>query len=478
MKKERLKHIRSLLLMAGFLWGMTACKKDTFNTDGLFAYTPAGTVSADTWKQDYVMARSGIFPVNKAGFPVLLTRAFKSDVQVTARIDTSLIATYDSINNITSARPQPGTFVLSGTGSVTIKAGQTTSADSIVVMITDPAKIDPSRVYTVPVVLNIPEDGVPLSSNRKTMFVRVAFKTINVGLNGYQSGNTIPLTINRTPAGDVFTPQQAQFGATLNTKFSANLSVGVTVDNTLIDAYNTSNKTSAVAFPAGTYNLLQQLVNIPAGAVTSTDTFNVAPLNSGAFTPGKTYLLPIRIKDEGPVAADPKNNAVYVSLTVKLQNIDPANGKVTGNQVARTGWNAIVSSTESYYSQASAAAAFDGDYATGWQSKVFGDNTPVFTLDMGSAHSVKGFSFTPMYWNFYGSTYISAPTTMTVYSSTDGVNWTAQGDFSGTAPQGSTTNPDFRYIKFYQSVDGRYFRFVVTKYSGYAAGLGELQAFE
>ncbi|SUJ26766.1 F5/8 type C domain [Sphingobacterium spiritivorum] len=67
---------------------------------------------------------------------------------------------------------------------------------------------------------------------------------------------------------------------------------------------------------------------------------------------------------------------------------------------------------------------------------------------------------------------------MRVASSNDGINWTLQGSYTGSMPYGTATNPELRNVSFYAPVQARYFRFTITGYGDYAAGFGELNAFE
>ncbi len=477
MKRIELINIVSLLLLL-VIMSTFSCKKDVINKDGLFVYAPAGKITYDTWKDTYLVTRNGVQSQSSAGFPVLLTRPFSNDVQVIARIDTSLIASYDSINKTVSPRFNTDIFGFAGTGTVTIKAGKTVSADSITIRITDNSKVDFDKSYIIPVVLSSPGNEVPVSNNRQTMFVNISFTKINTSLSGFTGGNNIPVIINRTPDGDAVSPDIAAFQATINTVFPDNLDVNIVQDNTLIEGYNAANGTACIPFPANAYTILQQKVSIPANALASKDSFKIQVSKPQAFEPGKTYLLPFQIKDEGPVAPSEKNKVMYITLTVKSQIIDPANGTVTVTTINRAGWKGTANSTDNNYSNGVPADVFDNNYATGWQSALFPNQPPDFVIDMGNVHTIKGFSFTPLYWSFFGSAYISDATSIALYSSTDGVNWFAQGDYNGTALTGTADKPDTRFIKCYQPIKARYFKFTVLKYSNYAAGFGELNAFE
>lgn len=65
---------------------------------------------------------------------------------------------------------------------------------------------------------------------------------------------------------------------------------------------------------------------------------------------------------------------------------------------------------------------------------------------------------------------------MEVFSSTDGVLWNSEGIYSGniTSSSSSATNPELKTIKFYSSVNGRFFRFHILTSSSNYTRVGEV----
>ncbi|MGJ1285833.1 BT_3987 domain-containing protein [Sphingobacterium spiritivorum] len=459
---------------------LTACKKELDNPSELFLYVPSGSLSYNSSTVSYAIARGKIFEGTGIAFPVLLTRAFGQDVQVTATIDTSLLAEYDRINKTKSPEIPAGAFLLKNNGQIRIPAGQERSADSVQLSFGDgAANLDFTKQYVVPIRLISTNANVPLSTNRQVMYMRVTFNRIMTQLSDVPTNRLIPIIINRTPSGDVI-KGNLNISAAVNTAFSQNLSVALQARPDLLAGYNQTNQTNYLAFPANTFTFNPASVSISGGSLKATMLLSLVLSNSKAFEPGKSYLLPVGIADEGLVAPHETQGVAYYSVDVQIQNINPDNPTPSGTRVDRSGWTAIASSTDTDYAPGEPELAFDNDAATGWQSEfTFGTQPAVqFTIDMHNQKSIRGFTFTPKYWSFFGSDFISAVTKMEVASSNDGINWTPQGSYAGSMPNGTAANPELRNVSFYAPIQARYFRFNITGYGVFAAGFGELNAFE
>jgi len=475
-------------LRASFVRGMSwtvlicaisSCSKDNVSApQDLIIYMPTGA-GFNTADASYVTARNNVLAGAGTAFPVLLTRAFDQEVQVTATIDTALLSAYDLANKTQSPAFPAGAFVLANNGQVRIPAGQERSVDSLRITLGQTGDLDLSKQYVVPIRLASTNSSLPLSSNRQVMYLRVRFNRITTQLNGVPANRVVPVIINRTPNGDVISGN-LNVTAAVNTAFGQSLTVGLRERQDLLARYNQANQTNYVAFPANSFAFTPATVSIASGTLNAAAAFVMALRNTTAFVPGRSYLLPVGIADEGPVPPHETLGLAYLTVEVQLQNINPANPAPTGNRIDRTGWTATASSTDTQYAQGAPALAFDNNAATGWHSEfAFGTKPAVtFTVDMQSQKNIRGFTFTPRYWDYFGSGYISAVTAMRVATSSDGVNWTVQGSYTGSKPGGSATNPELRNVSFYTPVQTRYFRFTMTGYGEYAAGFGELNAFE
>lgn len=457
---------KNILAFAALTYfAFTACNKETVNTKDLQIYLPSGSVTFNTSNTSFLISRNRLL-AGSFSVPVLLTRPFTQDVQVKATIDTGLLAAYDLMNKVTSLRPPAGAFQLGNNGMVNIKAGASSSADSIQLVIADLTKADPKKVYTVPVTLATAEGEAPTSENRKSMFINVSFQTISVAVSAFAGGNLVPVVISRTVEGDKFAAPA--FRATINTPMPTDHKVSVVADDALVEAYNTKNGTSFLPFPAQSWSALQTSVTIPARAVVSADSFRIGLTNPAAYELDKKYLLPFSIKDEGAIEPNAAENIVYLSLSVKRQNIDPLNSGLAGTTINRTGWSVTAGAANI----GAAAAAIDGKNETSW----FTSGLSWLRIDMGAAKTVKGFSIVPNY--MYGTNYNFLE--MDVQSSDDGVTWKDQGSYTGSLPAtGSTAaSPDIKTVRFITPVAARYFRFNVTKNSGGYSAMGEVNGVE
>ncbi|QQT26004.1 BT_3987 domain-containing protein [Sphingobacterium spiritivorum] len=471
---------RCFLLLLGVMCLFLSCSKEQIDTENLTIYLPSGSLNYNSNAASYVTARTKVFEGMGTAFPVVLTRAFGQDIQVTATIDTSLLAEYDRVNKTKSPVIPAGAFFLKNNGQIRIPAGQERSADSVQLSLGDgAANLDFTKQYVVPVRLISTNTNVPLSTNRQVMYMRITFNRIMTQLIDVPANRLIPITINRTPSGDVI-KGNLNISAAVNIAFSQNLSVALQARPDLLTVYNQTNQTNYQAFPANTFTFNPGSASITSGSLKATTPISLLLNNTTAFESGKSYLLPVGITDEGPVAPHETQGLAYFKVDVQIQNINPDNPTPSGSRVDRSAWTAMASSTDTDYAPGEPELVFDNDAATGWHSEfAFGTKPAVlFTVDMHNQKSIRGFTFIPKYWDFYGSGYISAITEMRVESSNDGINWTPQGSYAGSMPEGTATNPELRNVSFYTPVQARYFRFTITGYGDYAAGFGELNAFE
>ncbi|SUJ26761.1 Domain of uncharacterised function (DUF1735) [Sphingobacterium spiritivorum] len=384
---------------------LTACKKELVSPDEMFLYVSSGSLNYNSSTASYVTARAKILEGQGTSFPVLLTRAFGQDVQVVATIDTSLLAEYDRINKTKSPEIPAGAFLLKNNGQIRIPAGQERSADSVQLGLGEAvSKLDFTKQYVVPIRLSSTNPTIPLSTNRQVMYMQVTFNRIMTQLSDVPDNRLIPIIINRTPNGDVI-KGNLNISASVNTAFSQNLSVALQARPDLLTGYNQTNQTNYVALPAGSFAFNPASVSISSGSLKSTTPVSLVLNNTKAFETGKSYLLPVGIADEGPVPPHETQGIAYFSVDVEIQNINLDNPTPSGSRVDRSGWTASASSTDDTYAPGDPELAFDNDAATGWHSELVFETQPavLFTVDMHNQKSIRGFTFTPKYWGFFGS---------------------------------------------------------------------------
>ncbi len=454
-----------------------ACKKsDDGGLKDTYAYVSPGSSSYNVLSGSNIsLVRNTVLSSTYSAFPVLLTRPFSHDVQITAKIDTGLVRIYDSIyNDVTSLRPPDGAFMLSNNGKVTIKAGQISSQDSLKVVLSDVSKIPAAtNTYIIPVVLNATDNGIPLSDTRQIMYVKVSVTSVQAGIRSLNNTNVVDVILNNINGVNTGT-NTIYLRGVLNKAISQKVTVTVKNNNELINAYNTANGTNYLAFPTGSFQLSKPNATIPENATISADSITVMLTDLNAFTTsGKNYILPVQVVDDANASSpviDTTKNIVYVRVNVSINNIDPANSGLTGTTISRTTWN--VTSSSSYSTTYSVAKLIYGQNATAWISN--GILPAWVQLDMGSSNTVKGFSIIPCYAYIPGDFIV-----MQVLSSSNGTTWNLEGTYRGTPTNASSTStkPDTKTVKFVNPVTARYFKFnIINATSGDLTGIGELNA--
>ncbi|MFT3902541.1 MAG: DUF1735 domain-containing protein [Niabella sp.] len=385
--KKFLSKFYTLIIIAIGVFYLSSCKKneESISNNERILYAAPGNaaynVSAGT---AYVLKNEVVS--DKLGFPVYLSRPFTNDVNITAVIDTNFLKQYDSVYKTTSPRFKASAFELDNNGLVTVKAGQTASADSIRLLIKDTVGMGLGKVYVVPVRLVTSTAGVPLSSTRQVMYIKAGVTKV---VSNVAAG---VVTVNAGFTSSIKTGPAVGFPAMVNVALSKSVTISFADDPGLVATYNAANTTNYTAMSAGTYTLAKNSVTIPAGATASTDSVQVRFPDLSAFTSGASYLLPVRIKDEGAVTPGTTNNVRYILLKpvsavasipalgsniINLAFALAPNGTVTGQ--SQTGFSASVNaalganSTVTIVDDASLIAAYNS--ANGTSYAAFPANT-------------------------------------------------------------------------------------------------------
>lgn len=88
-------------------------------------------------------------------------------------------------------------------------------------------------------------------------------------------------------------PYKFPVAAAITTPVVADVNVTLAVDNNLISAFNTAQKTTYAVMPAGSYSIETTNLTIPKGGIASSQT-NVV-VNATMLTTDVTYLLPVKV---------------------------------------------------------------------------------------------------------------------------------------------------------------------------------------
>lgn len=474
MRTTKILYTLTGLLFAGLCTFFSSCSKDEVNIKELYAYAAAGSSAYNLQSGSIALIRSTILSGSGTSFPVLLSRAFEKDVEVTAKIDTSLIRLYDSVYRVTSPRFPAGAFGLAGNGKVTIRAGKDRSEDSLQIALLSATAIPPgTTVYTIPVSLVSASNNIPVSSARQVMFVKLTVASVAAGIRS--TDNTASVNVVLQNINGVNTGQDLVYlRSILNQGISKPVTSTVRINTDLVQSYNVTNGTSYQVFPAGSYQLEKATATIAVNTVLSGDSVRIKLTNLAAFAGGTDYLLPVELVEDTALdspPADATKKVVYILLSVFVNNVDPANATVTGTSISRTGWSVTASGS---YAGNAISRVLDGNNATAWDSD--GRMPAWVQLDMGTSKTVKGFPIVPSY-EYRTDDFVN----MEVYSSTNGTVWKLEGKYMGTATSAgsSAASPDIKTVRFISPVTARYFKFNITKTTdGNYAGMAELNAVE
>ncbi len=460
------------VLFLGSLVVQTACKKENGQSlNELYVYLAPGTMAYNITGTDSVsILEAGVTKNEWVAFPVFISRPFDRDVVVTAKIDPSLVSYYDTINKSTgtpSPQLNPAAIELSNEGKVLIKAGSISSDDSIRVLIKDPSLLKTGVLtHIVPVVLDAASGSVPVSLNRRMMFVKIYGKTMAAGISSFANANILRDSVAQS-AGNYGGNTTFYFKGILVDKVSGNQTLTVEPNHSLIQGYSQLTNKPYFEFPANSFQLQKQNATILAGATNSADSIAISLSNLNSFQAGKEYLLPIQIKS---ISGSPQlpamsyQNVAYLSFKVYASNLDPRNTGLSGTNLNRTGWSATASSS---YLTNTPNLTLDGSTSTYWRTTIASLPANV-DVAMTAVKTVKGFNINPPSTTSYSFL------TMEVYSSMDGNSWNFEGTF-GTP----TSSNAMKTIKFINPVTAKYFRFNILRGGGTSyVGIAEINAVE
>lgn len=259
---------------------------------------------------------------------------------------------------------------------------------------------------------------------------------------GYISGFTGKIAVKATGAMD------------------ARTNVTLTVDTSLVNSYNITNKTDYKAIPDGVVSLEKSCLTISAGKVVS-DTVNIVVSENGysKLTPDVSYLVPVTIKEvsgsNARLAKESKFRSNYFVLKYKETNslirTQGNAGDIVGTSstdVMGNNWKCIAADD---LDPSNFSSLFTG---SSWNRKwnfLNGKDvlTASFTVDLGTLHKIGGF-----YLNCSLAKFID------IKLSTDNSQWTNIGDTRGVSSiYDSNWNS---WYAFYASLPGRYVKMTLT----------------
>ncbi|RBQ02307.1 BT_3987 domain-containing protein [Pedobacter miscanthi] len=249
----------------------------------------------------------------------------------------------------------------------------------------------------------------------------------------------------------------------------ADVPVSFTVDNSLVAAYNTANKTNYQVLPASAYTLSASSSVIPKGKLaTEPLKVNFKTTGTGAMNAFTTYLLPITLSSS-TVKVREALKTVYYVVTALPDLADYPN-------FDRSKFSIVDFSSQEANGEGPnngrAVFALDGVNSTFWHSQwQNGTASPphFLTIDMGELKTFHGLSFLARQSNDNGK-----PNEVNLKLSTDNVTWTDYGTLN-------LANTQALQSVFFPSAfnkQARYFKITInSSYGSNVTHLAELYAF-
>ncbi|HBK31886.1 MAG TPA: carbohydrate-binding protein [Porphyromonadaceae bacterium] len=239
-------------------------------------------------------------------------------------------------------------------------------------------------------------------------------------------------------------------------KASENIKATVEVDNSLIAAYNEEHGTHYEAIPAAALVIENAIMNIPAGAMATTDTLRLTTTeNKDIISTLKSqngYLIPLRLTTTEGGDSRPSTNvfSIYLTVTVTEDNVnhDAVEEDITGALVSdQTGWSATTNGRVNTWNDP-IETLFDGDMST--LCNISNSEDIKLDINMGKAYTFD--AITLSYGYSWGGEYGSLSEGTVIYTSSDGISWQSAGE---------TTNGTSKFCVFYAPVTSQYIRLVM-----------------
>ena len=240
--------------------------------------------------------------------------------------------------------------------------------------------------------------------------------------------------------------------------------VNVSVDNSLIAAYNEKHKTSYAQMPSENIDLQNASMEIAAGDNATPDEVKLALKGDlTGLTDENGYLIPLTMKASGAVTSESRGTvyAVIVPETKLIKSIKSAD-EITGFLAGgKNSWSADCDDS---------ASLFDGDNGT---SVYFNGSDNVLTVNLGGKHLVTGLDL-----------YTYRLKNISIEFSLDGTSWKS----AGTADEGDVVfsggSSNYRqgdyYVAFGEYLEASYLRlsFDFNMNYSYYNRIGEINVYE
>lgn len=391
----------------------------------------------------------GLFGDASANISVKLQYPISSgSIDVTAKVDTSLVSEFNKQNNTKCLSMPEGVLNAIQVTPVAIKKDTIAANEALKVEIPDDVRpLLTGTDYVLPLRLGVTANGV--GGNRPILASQSmgnAYLVVHITDDiAAFSGNTVAKSaIVRTPVG-VFGGISGTFAVSMNKEISSDVMVSADVDNSLVSKYNDANGTSYAALPSNVASSLTVASGkIAAGEKSGTIKVSVAD-DAAKSLDGAGYVIPLRLtmtySDGTKVTVD--NSVAYIVVTTKESLINSAPTELLGSPADASGWTCIE------------ATNFDkGSFAANsWKPSVKNISEGSYVIDLGAVHKISGFREAP------AATWSDVVKSSHVYISEDNVKWTDLG----SSEDNKTVNASgANWYVLYGGVPARYVKFVVS----------------
>lgn len=276
--------------------------------------------------------------------------------------------------------------------------------------------------------------------------------------------------IVNTPIGYI-ADTGSKFSVKCTSKRTAETKVTITIDNSLVDTYNTANNTKYKAIPEGMATLDKAFLTIPADSVKSKDSISVVIPESAYKTLNDTagYILPIVIaKTDGNKVAPSTNMGVkYMHIAISSSSIKKNAGSADMLGTLLTDYTGWTATCEQLNGDADLSIITDGN--TSWDSEwEFSSNPITIQFDMQAVKNITGIRAYPEYgedveWGYYFKE-------IKLSISEDGTNWTDLGSVNNSE---MADESGYQYVALYGGMKARYLKAVMNFNSEWAFSLAE-----
>lgn len=295
---------------------------------------------------------------------------------------------------------------------------------------------------------------------------KVYIKSNNFTVNGYDKSVA---QLMKTPIGLIYDGMSLQLPNVYST-FNAedNITLKFVADESLVNVYNSSNKTDYEVFPEEWITFQNNEIVIPQNSIQAEGnvTFTINEEKITDMSVGK-YLLPIRIeKISGNALVSENRNAYYFVLDVyQDDNIADIVIEDKGELLAsdRSDWGMECFNSSIY-----------GDTSNLFDNKEDGGG---LTYSLQSGDGDKGFivDMKKEYSNISGIYLVCSDAffmlkNIDIYTSSDKDSWELQGNYKASEAKST--------ILFYSPIVARYLKFVVNEVGRYGADLTEINVLQ